>query len=460
MVNSRFLDGMTAEEGIKAVIARAEEEGWGEGTTVWRLRDWGVSRQRYWGTPIPIIHCEACGPVPVPRDQLPVVLPEDIAFDVPGNPLDRHASWTNVPCPSCGGAARRETDTLDTFVDSSWYFIRFASQPADKPFERTVAESWLPVDQYIGGVEHAILHLLYARFWTRALKRIGRLDVEEPFEGLFTQGMVTHETYRGPDGSWLNPDEVEQKGGKWVVAATGAPVEPGRVEKMSKSKRNTVDPEPIVDQYGADAVRWFMLSDSPPERDLPWSEAGIEGSWRFVQRLWRLADSEGGPASTLLGGEPDPALERKLHRTIASVGANIEALAFNKAVANVYELANAIEKAAPSETRSRAVETMLRLVAPMVPHLAEQTWAAFGRDGLIADADWPKADPAMLVDDEVTIAVQVNGKLRDTLTAAKGTAKEALEEMALGSEKVVRILEGKAPRKVIVVPDRLVNIVA
>ncbi|HMJ92477.1 MAG TPA: leucine--tRNA ligase, partial [Allosphingosinicella sp.] len=460
MVNSRFLDGMTAEEGIKAVIARAEEEGWGEGTTVWRLRDWGVSRQRYWGTPIPIIHCEACGPVPVPRDQLPVVLPEDIAFDVPGNPLDRHASWTNVPCPGCGGAARRETDTLDTFVDSSWYFIRFASQPADKPFERTVAESWLPVDQYIGGVEHAILHLLYARFWTRALKRIGRLDVEEPFEGLFTQGMVTHETYRGPDGSWLNPDEVEQKGGKWVVAATGAPVEPGRVEKMSKSKRNTVDPEPIVDQYGADAVRWFMLSDSPPERDLPWSEAGIEGSWRFVQRLWRLADSEGGPASTLLGGEPDPALERKLHRTIASVGANIEALAFNKAVANVYELANAIEKAAPSETRSRAVETMLRLVAPMVPHLAEQTWAAFGRDGLIADADWPKADPAMLVDDEVTIAVQVNGKLRDTLTAAKGTAKEALEEMALGSEKVVRILEGKAPRKVIVVPDRLVNIVA
>ena len=460
MVNSRFLDGMTAEEGIKAVIARAEDEGWGEGTTVWRLRDWGVSRQRYWGTPIPIIHCSACGPVPVPREQLPVVLPEDVAFDTPGNPLDRHPTWTNVPCPGCGGPARRETDTLDTFVDSSWYFIRFASQPGDAPFDRGIAESWLPVDQYIGGVEHAILHLLYARFWTRALKRIGRLDIEEPFAGLFTQGMVTHETYRGPDGAWLSPDEVEQKGGAWLVAATGEKAEPGRVEKMSKSKRNTVDPEPIVDQYGADAVRWFMLSDSPPERDLPWSEAGIEGSWRFVQRLWRLADGEAGPASTLLGGEPDPALERKLHRTIASVGANIEALAFNKAVANVYELANAIEKAAPSETRSRAVETLLRLVAPMVPHLAEQAWSELGREGLIADADWPKADPAMLVDDEVVIAVQVNGKLRDTLTAPKGSAKELLEEMALASEKVARILEGNAPRKVIVVPDRLVNIVA
>jgi leucyl-tRNA synthetase len=460
MVNSRFLDGMTAEEGIRAVIARAEEEGWGEGTTVWRLRDWGVSRQRYWGTPIPIVHCADCGPVPVPRDQLPVVLPEDVAFDTPGNPLDRHPTWTDVACPGCGGAARRETDTLDTFVDSSWYFIRFASQPNDRPFDRGTAESWLPVDQYIGGVEHAILHLLYARFWTRALKRIGRLDVEEPFAGLFTQGMVTHETYRGPGGGWLSPDEVEQEGGKWVVVATGEPAEPGRVEKMSKSKRNTVDPEPIVDQYGADAVRWFMLSDSPPERDLPWSEAGIEGSWRFVQRLWRLADGEGGPVSTLLGGEPDPALERKLHKTIASVGANIEALAFNKAVANVYELANAIEKAAPSETRSASVEALLRLVAPMVPHLAEQAWSALGREGLIADADWPRADPAMLIDDEVTIAVQVNGRLRDTLTAPKGSAKETLEEMALASDKVIRILEGNAPRKVIVVPDRLVNIVA
>ncbi|HEX8578373.1 MAG TPA: leucine--tRNA ligase [Allosphingosinicella sp.] len=462
LVNSRFLDGLTAQDGIREVIGRAEAEGWGEGTTVWRLRDWGVSRQRYWGTPIPIIHCDACGAVPVPREQLPIVLPEDVSFDIPGNPLDRHPSWNKADCPRCGASARRETDTLDTFVDSSWYFIRFASQPADAPFERADAESWLPVDQYIGGVEHAILHLLYARFWTRALSRIGRLGVEEPFKGLFTQGMVTHETYKAPDGRWLAPDEVESRDGALIVAATGEAAESGRVEKMSKSKRNTVDPEPIVDQYGADAVRWFMLSDSPPERDLPWSEAGIEGSWRFVQRLWRLASevAEGSHSSWLGGDAEDKPLLRKLHQTIAAVAANIEALAFNKAVANIYELANAIEKAAPSPTRQSAIETLVLLVSPMVPHLAETAWAAMGRDGLVSDAAWPTVDPALLVEDEVTIAVQVNGKLRDTLMAAKGAAKEDLEALALASDKVQRVLEGKAPRKVIVVPDRLVNIVA
>jgi leucyl-tRNA synthetase len=454
IVNSGFLDGMDVEAAKAAVIARAEAEGWGEGTVVWRLRDWGVSRQRYWGTPIPIVHCETCGPVGVPKDQLPVVLPEDVSFDVPGNPLDRHPAWSRVACPQCGGPGRRETDTLDTFVDSSWYFIRFASQPADKPFDKAAAESWLPVDQYIGGVEHAILHLLYARFWTRALKRLGRLDIDEPFKGLFTQGMVTHETYRAPDGRWLSPDEVEERGGRLIAAATGETVETGRVEKMSKSKKNTVDPEPILNQYGADSVRWFMLSDSPPERDLPWSEAGIEGAWRFVQRLWRMAD-----AQPTVQGE-DKALTRKLHQTIAAVGTNIEALAFNKAVANVYELANAIEKASPSAARTEATETLLLLVAPMVPHLAEQAWSALGKPGLIADALWPVADPALLVEDEVTIAIQVNGKLRDTLTAPKGAPREALEEMALSSEKIVRILDGKPPRKVIVVPDRLVNLVA
>jgi leucyl-tRNA synthetase len=452
LVNSRFLDGLTAEDAIREVIARAEAEGWGEGTTVWRLRDWGVSRQRYWGAPIPIVHCEACGPVPVPREQLPVVLPEDVDFATPGNPLDRHPAWTDVPCPACSGPARRETDTLDTFVDSSWYFIRFASQPSDSPFDRAEAESWLPVDQYIGGVEHAILHLLYARFWTRALKRIGRLDVDEPFRGLFTQGMVTHVTYQDEEGRWLTPDEAETHQG---------PVTRGRIEKMSKSKRNTVDPEPIVDQYGADAVRWFMLSDSPPERDLEWSEAGIQGSWRFVQRIWRLAaeEAERG-SSTWLGDGGDVALDRKVHRTIAAVGANIEALAFNKAVANLYELTNALEKAPPSPSRSAAVEILVRLAAPMVPHLAEEAWAALGREGLVAEAEWPTADPALLVEEEVTIAVQVNGKLRDTLTAPKGAARELLEEMALASEKVVRVLDGKPPRKVIVVPDRLVNLVA
>jgi leucyl-tRNA synthetase len=461
LVNSHFLDGMDIEDAKRTVIRRAEEDGWGSGSTVFRLRDWGVSRQRYWGTPIPIIHCEACGAVPVPREQLPVVLPEDVSFDIPGNPLDRHPTWKNVACPSCGGAARRETDTLDTFVDSSWYFIRFASQPGDKPFDRAIAEKWLPVQQYIGGVEHAILHLLYARFWTRALRHIGMIDVAEPFAGLFTQGMVTHETYsfvqheeQGDRIMWVGLDDIERRNGAVFVKDSQQPVTIGRVEKMSKSKKNTVDPEPIVDQYGADATRWFMLSDSPPERDLPWSEAGIEGSWRFIQRLWRLFDG------IEQGEGEDIALDRKTHQTIAGIAIDIEALSFNKAVAKLFELVNAIERAGPSASRAAAIRTLMLLVAPMAPHLAEEAWSANGGAGLIADAAWPQVDPALLVEDEVTIAIQVNGKLRDTLVMAKGLPREEIAAAALASDKVVRILEGKTPRKVIVVPDRLVNLVA
>ncbi len=455
LINSGFIDGMEVEAAKAAVIARAEAEGWGQGTTVWRLRDWGVSRQRYWGTPIPFIHCDACGVVPVPKDQLPVTLPEDVSFDIPGNPLERHPSWKHVTCPKCGKPARRETDTLDTFVDSSWYFIRFASQPDDKPFDKAVAEQWLPVGQYIGGIEHAILHLLYARFWTRALNYCGKIDVKEPFAGLFTQGMVTHETYKSPEGKWLAPDEVEKQGDNYIVVATGDPVTLGRVEKMSKSKKNVVDPDDIIDQYGADAVRWFMLSDSPPERDLPWTAAGIEGSWRFVNRLWRLF----GEASEQGEGSDDKPLLRKLHQTIDGVAKDIEALSFNKAVAKIYELANAIEKAKPSAARGQAIRALALLVAPMVPHLAEVAWADMGGEGLIADAAWPPVDPALLVEDEVTIACQVMGKLRDTITVPKGLPKDELERLALAAPNVARTLDGATPKKVIVVPDRLVNLV-
>jgi leucyl-tRNA synthetase len=453
IVNSRFLDGLSIEEAQDAVIRKAEEQGWGARETAYRLRDWGVSRQRYWGTPIPMIHCARCGPVGVPRDQLPVVLPKDVTFDIPGNPLDRAEEWRRTSCPRCGGEALRETDTFDTFVDSSWYFIRFASQPIDAPFNRADAEKWLPVGQYIGGVEHAILHLLYARFWTRALKRIGKLDIDEPFAGLFTQGMVTHETYRGADGRWLAPDEVRKDDDGKLIDAAGAPVQRGRVEKMSKSKRNVVDSDTIAERYGADAARWFLLSDSPPERDLEWSEGGIEGAARFVQRVWRLAN---GAAAE---GE-DRDLDRKLHRTIAGVTESLEALQFNKAVAQLYELVSAIEKAKPSASRTAAVKTLVKLVAPMAPHLAEECWAALAGEGLVADAQWPSFDPLLLVDDQVTLAVQVNGKLRDTVTAARGLDRAEVEALALASDNVQRQLAGSAPRKIIVVPDRLVNIVA
>ena len=460
IVNSEWLNGMTIDEAKAAVIAKAAHDGWGQGETQYRLRDWGVSRQRYWGTPIPFIHCGDCGVVPVPKDQLPVTLPEDVSFDVPGNPLLRHPTWKHVDCPKCGKPAERETDTLDTFVDSSWYFLRFASQPGDNPFDPAVISKWLPVEQYIGGIEHAILHLLYARFWTRALNHIGLIDVKEPFASLFTQGMVTHETYSRVDPAngqpiYFSPAEIDRAGEGATLKADGQPVEIGRVIKMSKSKKNVVDPDDIIAQYGADAVRWFMLSDSPPERDLPWSEAGIEGCARFVQRLWRLF----GQYDVAATGE-DKALDRKAHQTVHAATQDIAALSFNKAVARIYELTGAVEKAAPSASRSAAIRTLLLLVAPMMPHLAEEAWAAIGGEGLVADAGWPAVDPALLVEDEVTIAIQVLGKLRDTITVAKGLPREELEALALASDKVQRALDGKAVKKVIVVPDRLVNLVA
>lgn len=470
IVNSDFLDGKSVEDAKADVIARAEEGGWGKGTTVWRLRDWGISRQRYWGTPIPFIHCDACGIVPVPKDQLPVTLPEDVDFETPGNPLERHATWKHTSCPKCGGEARRETDTLDTFTNSSWYFLRFASQPDDKPFDAEEIAKWMPVEHYIGGIEHAILHLLYARFWTRALAHIGKFDVKEPFASLFTQGMVTHETYRLGDRGWLSPDEVRVEGEKAFALENGEEVERGRVIKMSKSKKNVVDPDNIIDQYGADAVRWFMLSDSPPERDLPWSEAGIEGCYRFVQRLWRLVQGERDNHFV----DEDVVIRRRVHQTVAAVGEDIENLAFNKAVARIYELVNALEKAEITKDRREGVLALIKMVAPMMPHLAEEAWLTLnydsdprlaepfklvGENPMVANARWPDVDPAMLIEDEVTIAIQHKGKLRDTLTVPKGASKEDLEALALASQKVQRSLDGAEIRKVIVVPDRLVNIV-
>nr|WP_137677181.1 leucine--tRNA ligase [Parerythrobacter lutipelagi] len=462
IVNSDFLDGMEVEDAKREIIRRIEQQGRGEGKTVWRLRDWGVSRQRYWGTPIPFIHCQKCGVVPAPKQSLPITLPEDVDFQTPGNPLLRHPSWKHVDCPSCGGKAERETDTLDTFTNSSWYFLRFASQPPDKPFDREEIAKWLPVEQYIGGIEHAILHLLYARFWTRALAHCGMIDVKEPFASLFTQGMVTHETYsRVVEGreTYFMPSEVDRTGDGATLKEDGQPVEIGRVIKMSKSKKNVVDPDTIIAQYGADAVRWFMLSDSPPERDLPWSEAGIEGCWRFVQRLWRLF-AQIGNGGAGADANHDKALDRKVHQTVAAVAEDIEALSFNKAVARIYELTGAIEKAELSASRSDAIRKLAILVGPMMPHLAEEARARFNLGTkLVAQDSWPAVDPALLVDDEVTIAIQHKGKLRDTLTVAKGLPKDELEALALASEKVQRSIDGAALRKVIVVPDRLVNIV-
>ncbi|HKF60326.1 MAG TPA: class I tRNA ligase family protein, partial [Dongiaceae bacterium] len=476
LANSAFLDGLDVPMAIDRAIRRLEEIGAGERMVHYRLRDWLVSRQRYWGCPIPVIHCAACGIVPVPKSDLPVRLPEDVTFDRPGNPLEHHPTWKHVSCPRCGGPARRETDTFDTFVDSSWYFARYCSPRSDGPVEATAARYWLPVDQYVGGVEHAILHLLYSRFFTRAMRRIGLLEFDEPFAGLFTQGMVCHETYRDGDGNWLLPEEVTKgSDGRLVTVADGGPVEVGRSEKMSKSKKNVVDPSEIIQTYGADTARWFMLSDSPPERDLEWTEAGVEGAWRFAQRLWRMVDGaleelalrNARPGESVNGEslEADGAsmrLRRATHKTIAGVTEDIERFRFNRAVARIYELANTIDELAPGASaavRRETLESLVRLLAPMMPHLAEELWQRLGHGGLLADQPWPEADPALVIDDSVTIAVQVNGKLRSTISLPRDCPREVAEQAALADENVTRARAGKPVRKVIVVPNRIINVV-
>ena len=487
LVNSRFLDGMTIAQAKEAVAAKLETETL-DGMPVarrkvnFRLRDWGISRQRYWGCPIPVIHCEACGVVPVPRADLPVKLPDDIDFDKPGNPLDRHPTWKHVACPSCNRPARRETDTMDTFVDSSWYFARFTDPwLTDEPTSRPAVDSWLPVDQYIGGIEHAILHLLYSRFFTRAMKATGHAGLDEPFAGLFTQGMVVHETYRDGSGAWVQPSEVriESDGAvrRATLLSTGAPVEIGSIEKMSKSKKNTVDPDDIIGTYGADTARWFMLSDSPPERDVIWTEDGVQGAARFVQRLWRLTGeiavvaAAPGTAAPAAFGPEALAIRKAAHRALIRIEEDVERLRFNRCVAHIYELANALSAAIGAITQEtppadvtwalrEAGEILTAVVSPMMPHLAEECWTALGHDTLVGQAPWPAADRSLVVEDVIVLPVQVNGKRRAEVSVARDASNTVIEEATLALDAVQRALEGKPVRKVIIVPQRIINVVA
>jgi leucyl-tRNA synthetase len=505
MINSRFLDGMTIEDAKEEVARRLERESRvnrpvGQRQVNVRLRDWGISRQRYWGCPIPIIHCAECGVVPVPVEDLPVRLPDDVEFDRPGNPLDRHPTWKHVACPQCGGNATRETDTMDTFVDSSWYFVRFTDPwNEDAPTDRAIADAWMPVDQYIGGIEHAILHLLYSRFFMRAMRRTGHIAVDEPFAGLFTQGMVVHETYRKADGGWAAPAEVTIEGGeddrRARLILTGEPIEIGPIEKMSKSKRNTVDPDDIIGTYGADTARWFMLSDSPPERDVNWTEKGVQGAWRFTQRLWRLvgeaAEIKAPAARPATFSEGALAVRKTAHGALAKVSDAIEKLHFNVGVAHIYEFAGALQgvlgtgagakQAAPDVAPDvtpglapdltpdlapdlawavrEAADILVQLFHPMMPHLAEECWAMLGRGTPVAAAAWPVVEPELLVEDTVTLPVQINGKKRAEVTVARDATNEDIEAAVLALEAVKKALDGKTPKKVIIVRHRIVNVV-
>ncbi|TWB51592.1 leucyl-tRNA synthetase [Rhizobium sp. ERR 922] len=486
MINSRFLDGMSTDEAFETVATKLSETSLGnapqaERKVNFRLRDWGISRQRYWGCPIPVIHCDDCGVLPVPKKDLPVRLPDDVTFDQPGNPLDRHATWRHVACPQCGKDARRETDTMDTFVDSSWYFARFTAPWESQPTDPKAANHWLPVDQYIGGIEHAILHLLYSRFFTRAMRETGHLDVKEPFKGLFTQGMVVHETYSRGSGltrEWVSPADIkiEEVDGqrRATLLSTGEDIAIGSIEKMSKSKKNVVDPDDIIASYGADTARFFVLSDSPPDRDVIWSEAGVEGAHRFTQRMWRLVSEA---ADALKAAESTPAKEGEAlaisqiaHRTLKAVQGDYDKLAFNKAVARIYEFVNALAapltKVAAGQAdgayRSavrEAVEILIALVAPITPHLAEECSAALGNTHMVATSPWPVYDEALVIENEIIYPVQINGKKRAELTIARDADQNAVQQAVLALDAVTSALNGQAPKKIIVVPQRIVNIV-
>ena len=468
-INSEFLDGLTIEEAKAEVADRLESMGLGNREINFRLRDWGISRQRYWGCPIPIIHCESCGIVPVPKEELPVVLPHDVTINSSGNPLVKHPTWKHVDCPKCGKPAERETDTMDTFVDSSWYYARFCSPHSALPVDRSEADYWLPVDQYIGGIEHAILHLLYSRFFCRAMKRSGWSKLDEPFHGLFTQGMVCHETYRSQKGHWLSPDEIiEDKNGEYITRSGKRPVSVGRSEKMSKSKKNVVDPEDIINSYGADTARWFMLSDSPPDRDLEWTDSGISGAWRFMNRLWRLIalypHEEANPSSTEGSTFASHGFRRALHKIIASITEDLENFRFNRSVARIHELVNQLAELDEQDPQNfseirEAVEAIILMISPMTPHLAEEMWKRIGKEGLVALQPWPQADPELLVDHMVTLAVQVRGKLRGTITIKRDADQSEAEDVAFRDPVIKAAVEGKSIQRIIYVPNKILNVV-
>ena len=460
LINSRFLDGLTIEEGKSEVIRRISAQGMGQATTNYRLRDWGVSRQRYWGCPIPVIHCEKCGVVAEKKENLPITLPKDVSFDKPGNPLDRHEEWRNCKCPSCGSDALRETDTMDTFVDSSWYYARFTAPDSMTPTSEKEANYWMNVDQYIGGVEHAILHLLYSRFFARAMNATGHLPKKaiEPFNALFTQGMVCHATYQDPDGKWLNPDEIKQSESGEYITLDGKNVTVGQSIKMSKSKKNVVDPDDIIDQYGADTARWFVMSDSPPERDVEWTASGAEAAWKHLQRVWRLTVeiTEDSSADT----SKDIELEKAKNIAIDAVTNGVEGFAFNKSIAALYQFTNILAKSAASKNaKIDAMLTMAQLMQPMTPHLAEEIWSTLGGDGLVTEAKWPILDASMLINDTIVLPIQVNGKRRDEIQVNVDLSKDEIEKIVLERQSVLRILDGNAPKKIIVVPGKIVNVV-
>ncbi|KPP84336.1 MAG: leucine--tRNA ligase [Rhodobacteraceae bacterium HLUCCO07] len=457
------IDVATGQEAIDATIDFAEAQGWGKGVTQYRLRDWGLSRQRYWGCPIPVVHCDACGVVPEKKENLPIRLPDDVSFDVPGNPLDRHPTWRDCACPACGKPARRETDTMDTFVDSSWYFARFTAPRAETPTVMEEAEYWMNVDQYIGGIEHAILHLLYSRFFARAMHICGHLPEKskEPFDALFTQGMVTHAIYQTRDANgrpvYHYPEEVELRDGK-AFLKDGREVEIVPSAKMSKSKMNVVDPINIISSFGADTARWFVLSDSPPERDVEWTASGAEAAFKHLSRVWRIASDAAG--SDAPASDADEALAREMHKAIHDVTMGIESFGFNAAIARLYAFTNAIQKSqAGAEAKRAALRVLAQLMSPMTPHLSESVWEMLGGQGLVINAPWPRADEAMLVEESVTMPIQINGKRRAEISVAKDMDKAEVEKLALATDAVQRALDGGSPKKVIVVPGRIVNVV-